>query len=130
MVLYNSIVKDGARSMKINLERISAAIGTVISSKKGKQSAKKLKEDILLKMKEREDNPAILRAALVMCLEELAKDIKKEDLDDAIDLFLEELIAELFEELSEEDLLSIQGASYPDVNSNTNTISSDNPMYR
>jgi len=114
--------------MKINLERISAAIGTVITSKRNKKSAEELKNKILLKIREEKQNETISRAALVMALEELTKGMNKDDLDDAIDRFLEELVAELFEDLEIESLELI----FPSNSSteNVKNTSDDNPMYR
>ena len=119
---------DGARGMKINLEKISAAIGTVITSKRNKKSAEELKNKILLKIREEKQNETISRAALVMALEELTKGMNKDDLDDAIDRFLEELVAELFEDLEIENLELI----FPSDSSTetVKTTSDDNPMYR
>jgi len=119
---------DGARRMKINLEKISAAIGTVITSKRNKKSAEELKNKILLKIREEKQNETISRAALVMALEELTKGMNKDDLDDAIDRFLEELVAELFEDLEIENLELI----FPSDSSTetVKTTSDDNPMYR
>jgi len=120
---------DGAGRMKINLERISAAIGTVITSKRNKKSAEELKNKILLKIREEKQNETISRAALVMALEELTKGMNKDDLDDAIDRFLEELVAELFEDL---DIVDLGDMLSPDVSSPNikNNTSDDNPMYR
>jgi len=115
--------------MKINLEKISAAIGTVITSKRNKKSAEELKNKILLKIQEEKQNETISRAALVMALEELTKGMNKDDLDDAIDRFLEELVAELFEDL---DIVDLGDMLSPDVSSSNikNNTSDDNPMYR
>jgi len=120
---------DGARRMKINLEKISAAIGTVITSKRNKKSAEELKNKILLKIREEKQNETISRAALVMALEELTKGMNKDDLDDAIDRFLEELVAELFEDLDIVDLGDMLSPDVPSPNIKNNT-SDDNPMYR
>lgn len=120
---------DGARRMKINLEKISAAIGTVITSKRNKKSAKELKNKILLKIREEKQNETISRAALVMALEDLTKGMNKDDLDDAIDRFLEELVAELFEDLDIVDLGDMLSPDAPSPSIKNNT-SDDNPMYR
>ena len=114
--------------MKVDLEKVSAAIGTVITSKEETNSAKKLANSILSRLKK--TNPTIARAALLLCLEELTNDLDIETKNDAIDNFLEELIEELFEEDEALDELftfdDIPNVAPP---SNNSTPKPD-PMYR
>jgi len=128
MALYNS---SGERceviGMKIDLEKVSAAIGTVITSKEKTNSAKKLAESILSRLKN--TNPTIARAALLLCLEELTNDLDIETKNDAIDNFLEELIEELFEENEALDEL-FTFDDIPDVTPPSNSTPKPDPMYR
>ena len=113
--------------MKIDLEKVSAAIGTVITSKEKTNSAKKLAESILSRLKK--TNPTIARAALLLCLEELTNDLDIETKNDAIDNFLEELIEELFEEDEALDEL-FTFDDIPNVASSSNSTPKPDPMYR
>jgi len=128
MALYNSSdERCEVIGMKIDLEKVSAAIGTVITSKEKTSSAKKLAESILSRLKK--TNPTIARAALLLCLEELTNDLDIETKNNAIDNFLEELIEELFEEDGALDEL-FTFDDIPNVTSPSNSTPKPDPMYR
>lgn len=125
MVLYNSSDKRcEVIRMKIDMEKVSAAIGTVITSKE-EGSAKKLAKTILSRLKK--TNPTTARAALILCLEELTMDLDEETMNYAIDEFLEELIEELFDEDEPLDEL-FTFEEVPNVASNSTP--KPDPMYR
>ena len=127
MVLYNSSdERCEVIGMKVDLEKVSAAIGTVITSKEKTNSAKKLANSILSRLKK--TNPTIARAALLLCLEELTNDLDIETKNDAIDNFLEELIEELFEEDEALDEL-FTFDDIPDVTPPSNSTPKPDPMY-
>ncbi|WAE39448.1 MAG: hypothetical protein QIT36_gp024 [Methanophagales virus GBV301] len=128
MALYNSSdERCEVIGMKVDLEKVSAAIGTVITSKEKTSSAKKLANSILSRLKK--TNPTIARAALLLCLEELTNDLDIETKNDAIDNFLEELIEELFEEDEALDEL-FTFDDIPNVTPPSNSTPKPDPMYR
>jgi len=128
MVLYNSSDRRcEVIEMKVDLEKVSAAIGAVITSKEETSSAKKLAKSILSRLKK--TNPTIARAALLLCLEELTNDLDIETKNNAIDNFLEELIEELFEEDEALDEL-FTFDDLPDVTPPSNSTPKPDPMYR
>jgi len=128
MVLYNSSdERCEVIGMKVDLEKVSAAIGTVITSKEQINSAEELAQAILTKLKKK--NPIVARAALLLCLEELTNDLDIETKNNAIDNFLEELTEELFEEDEALDEL-FAFDDIPNVTPPSNSTPKPDPMYR
>ena len=128
MALYNSSdERCEVIGMKIDLEKVSAAIGTVITSEEKEEKAKKLAKSILRKLKE--TNPTIARAALLFCLEKLTENLSEELQNEMIDNFLEELIVELFgEDVVLEEPFTFDDT--PDVTPPSNSTPKPDPMYR